>query len=124
MPEKLIDPRPAGALGTNLRHLHVLCAVADAGSIAHAAEGLYRVSSAVARSIAELEAVLHVPLFERRSRGMLINRYGDIVLVRARRIEGLFEAARKQRTARGGVLSSADVSSLFASIMNGRRLAV
>ncbi|MET0351673.1 MAG: LysR family transcriptional regulator [Rhizobacter sp.] len=124
MPEKPLDPRPAGALGTNLRHLHVLCAVADAGSIAHAAEGLYRVSSAVARSISELEAVLGVPLFERRSRGMVINRYGDIALVRARRIEGLFEAARQQLTARGGVLSSADVSSLFASIMNGRRLAV
>jgi LysR family transcriptional regulator of gallate degradation len=124
MPEKFIDSRPAGALGTNLRHLHVLCAVADAGSIAHAAEGLYRVSSAVARSISELEAVLGVPLFERRSRGMVINRYGEIVLVRARRIEGLFEAARQQLTARGGVQSSADVNSLFASIMNGRRLAV
>lgn len=124
MPEKFINSRPAGALGTNLRHLHVLCAVAGAGSIAQAAEGLYRVSSAVARSISELEAVLGVPLFERRSRGMVINRYGDIVLVRARRIEGLFEAARQQLTARGGVQSSADVHSLFASIMNGRRLAV
>lgn len=124
MPDKFIDSRPAGALGTNLRHLHVLCAVADAGSIAHAAEGLYRVSSAVARSISELESVLGVPLFERRSRGMVINRYGDIVLVRARRIEGLFEAARQQLMARGGVQSSADVNSLFASIMNGRRLAV
>lgn len=124
MPDKFIDSRPAGALGTNLRHLHVLCAVADAGSIAHAAEGLYRVSSAVARSISELESVLGVPLFERRSRGMVINRYGDIVLVRARRIEGMFEAARQQLMARGGVQSSADVNSLFASIMNGRRLAV
>ena len=81
MPDKFIDSRPAGALGTNLRHLHVLCAVAEAGSIAHAAEGLYRVSSAVARSISELETVLGVPLFERRSRGMVINRYGDLSLI-------------------------------------------
>jgi LysR family transcriptional regulator of gallate degradation len=124
MQEKLIDHRHDGALGTNLRHLHVLCAVADAGSIAQAAEGLYRVSSAVARSISELEAVLGVPLFERRSRGMVLNRYGAIVLTRARRIDSLFDDARQQLIARGGVQSSADVQSLFASIMNGRRLAV
>ena len=55
---KFIDRDQSGALGINLRHLHVLCAVADAGSIAHAADRLYRVSSAVARSISELEAVL------------------------------------------------------------------
>lgn len=124
MKEKLIATPHDGALGTNLRHLHVLCAVADAGSIAQAAEGLYRVSSAVARSIAELESVLGVPLFERRARGMVLNRFGDIVLTRARRIDGLFLEARQQLIARGGVQSSADVQSLFASIMNGRRLAV
>lgn len=122
--EKVMDPPRQGALGTNLRHLHVLCAVADAGSIANAAEGLYRVSSAVARSISELEGVLHVPLFERRARGMLLNRYGEIVLTRARRIEREFDEARQQLVARGGVRASTDVSSLFASIMNGRRLAV
>ncbi|KQW01206.1 LysR family transcriptional regulator [Rhizobacter sp. Root1221] len=122
--EKLIDHPPSGALGTNLRHLHVLCAVAQAGSIAQAAEGLFRVPSAVARSITELEAVLGVPLFERRARGMVPNRHGDIVLTRARRIEQAFDEARQQLMARSGVRSSADVHTLFASIMNGRRLAV
>jgi LysR family transcriptional regulator, regulator for genes of the gallate degradation pathway len=84
---KFIERDRSSTLAINLRHLHVLCAVADAGSIAQAADGLYRVSSAVARSISELEAVLAVSLFERHSRGMLPNASGEIVLVRARRIE-------------------------------------
>lgn len=122
--KKLIVPAHADTLDLSLRHLHVLCAVADAGSIAHAAEGLFRVSSAVARSVAELEAALAVPLFERHSRGMTPTPRGEIVLTRAWRIERQFDEARQQLIARGGVRSSADVHSLFATIMNGRRLAV
>ena len=121
---KLIARVRAEALGINLRQLHVLCAVADAGSIAQAADGLHRVSSAVARSISELEATLDVLLFERRSRGMVANANGDIVLNRARRIEREFDDARQLLVARGCVRSSADVHGLFASLLNGRRLAV
>jgi len=122
---KVIDgDRAAAALGINLRHLRALSAVASAGSVAGAAQGLFRVSSAVTRSIAELERALGRPLFERRSRGMVLNTYGDLALARARRIEQEFEAARTQLAARGGIGASADVHSLFASILNGRRLAV
>jgi LysR family transcriptional regulator of gallate degradation len=112
------------ALAINLRHLRALSAVAAAGSIAAAAEGLYRVASAVTRSISELEAALGRPLFERRARGMALTAYGELVLTRARRIEHEFEAARTQLAARGGIGAAADVRSLFASILNGRRLAV
>lgn len=123
--QKLIDGHHASAaLGINLRHLRALSAVASAGSIAGAAEGLFRVSSAVTRSIAELERALGRPLFERRARGMVLNTYGELALARARRIEQEFEAARAQLAARGGIGASADVHSLFASILNGRRLAV
>ncbi len=123
-PDPRIDPPRSEALGINLRHLRALSAVAAAGSIAGAADGLYRVASAVTRSIAELEATLGRPLFERRSRGMALNAYGQLVLVRTRRIEREFEEARAQLVARGGVRPSADVHSLFAAILNGRRLAV
>jgi LysR family transcriptional regulator of gallate degradation len=114
----------AAALGINLRHLRALSAVATAGSIAGAAQGLFRVSSAVTRSIAELERALGRPLFERRARGMVLTTYGDLALVRARRIEQEFEAARTQLATRGGIGTPAEVHSLFASILNGRRLAV
>ena len=121
---KLIDSTPGASLGINLRHLRALSAVVAAGSISGAADTLYRVPSAVTRSIGELEGALRRPLFDRQARGMALNAYGELVLVRARRIEQEFEAARAQLIARGGVRSSADVQSLFASILNGRRLAV
>ena len=121
---KVIDGGHVSALGINLRHLRALSAVAAAGSIAAAAEGLFRVSSAVTRSIGELEGALGRPLFERHARGMVLNAYGELALVRARRIEQEFEAARAQLATRGGIGASADIHSLFASILNGRRLAV
>ncbi len=112
------------ALGMNLRHLRALSAVASAGSISAAAERLFRVTSAVTRSIAELEAALGRPLFDRRARGMALNAYGELVLARVRRIAQEFQEARAQLVARGGIGSSADVQSLFGAILNGRRLAV
>ncbi|MDM0115475.1 LysR family transcriptional regulator [Variovorax sp. J22R133] len=121
---KVIDSAYAAALGINLRHLRAVTAVAAAGSISGAAEGLYRVPSAVTRSISELEGALGRPLFDRRSRGMALNAYGELVLARARRVEHEFAQAQAQLVARGGMRASADVNSLFASILNGRRLAV
>ncbi|OAK60854.1 LysR family transcriptional regulator [Variovorax paradoxus] len=112
------------ALGINLRHLRAFSAVAAAGSVAAAAEALYRVASAVTRSVLDLEAALGRPLFDRRARGMALNAYGELVLVRALRIEREFEEARTQLVARGGMDGGADVHSLFTSILNGRRLAV
>lgn len=121
---KVIDRTDSVALGINLRHLRAFSAVAAAGSIAAAAEALFRVASAVTRSILDLESMLGRPLFDRRSRGVALNAYGELVLARALRIEREFEAARTQLAARGGIDAAADVHSLFASILNGRRLAV
>ena len=124
-------PPPMGADGIrsaafriNLRHLRALVAVAAAGSVSGAAEDLYRVRSAVTRSISELEGALGRQLFDRRSRGMSLNSYGQLVLVRAQRIEQEFAEARDQLVARAGIHHATDVVSLFASILNGRRLAV
>ncbi|MGJ7500284.1 LysR family transcriptional regulator [Variovorax sp. ZT5P49] len=121
---KVIEHADSVALGINLRHLRAFSAVASTGSIAAAAEALFRVASAVTRSILDLEAALGRPLFDRRSRGVALNAYGGLVLVRALRIEREFEEARTQLVARGGIDSTADVHSLFTSILNGRRLAV
>ncbi|WP_432731143.1 LysR family transcriptional regulator [Variovorax sp. W6] len=121
---KVIEHADSVALGINLRHLRAFSAVASAGSIAAAADALFRVASAVTRSILDLEAVLGRPLFDRGPRGVALNAYGELVLVRALRIEREFEEARTQLAARGGVDGAADVHSLFASILNGRRLAV
>jgi LysR family transcriptional regulator of gallate degradation len=111
-------------LGINLRHLRALSAVASAGSITGAAENLFRVPSGVTRAITELEAALGRRLFDRRSRGVTLNSYGELVLVRAHRVEAEFELGRTQLVSRGGVRASADMSGLFNSMLNGRRLAV
>ena len=119
-----LDDPDTSFLRINLRYLRALSAVASAGSIAAAAEGLFRVSSAVTRSISELETTLGRKLFERHPRGMMLTPCGAMVLKRAQRIEQEFDLARAQLVARGGIGPSVEVKSLFASILNGRRLAV
>ncbi len=112
------------ALAINLRHLRALSAVASAGSIAAAADELYRVPSAVTRSISELEGALGKQLFDRHARGMTLTAFGALVLVRAQRIEREFEAARDQLVSRGGIAPRVDIHSVFAAMLNGRRLAI
>ncbi|MCU4117748.1 LysR family transcriptional regulator [Variovorax sp. N23] len=123
-PHQVIDRWDSAALGINLRQLQAFSAVAAAGSIARAAEGLLRVPSAVTRSVLQLEGALGRPLFDRGSRGVTLNASGELVLVRARRIEREFEEARTHLVARGCIDSTVDPKSLFTSILNGRRLAV
>jgi LysR family transcriptional regulator, regulator for genes of the gallate degradation pathway len=71
----------------SLRHLHAFTFVAAAGGIRRSSESLYRASSAVARSVAALEESLGTQLFERKGRGMLLTAAGEVVRLRADRIE-------------------------------------
>lgn len=134
--KKLIDtekPTSAGgALQLNLRHLQAFSAVADAGSVTQAADTLFRVASAVTRSVAELEACLGVSLFERKARGMLMNVYGEAVRVRAQRVEQEFaaaclELAGSDAAAPRQAIEAVEVieaRSLLASMFSARRLAL
>jgi LysR family transcriptional regulator of gallate degradation len=78
----------------SLRHLHAFCAVAASGGIRKSSESLFRASSAVARSVAALEEALDVQLFERKGRGMLLTAAGDVVRLRADRIDALLRGVR------------------------------
>jgi len=80
----------------SLRHLHAFNAVAASGGIRASSESLYRASSAVARSVASLEASLDAQLFERKGRGMLLTAAGDVVRKRADRIEAELHAVREE----------------------------
>ncbi|MFZ6724414.1 LysR family transcriptional regulator [Undibacterium sp. MH2W] len=80
----------------SLRHLHAFNVVATTGGIRRSSEALFRASSAVVRSVAALEAELAVPLFERKGRGMLLTAAGDVVRVRAERIEAELQAIREE----------------------------
>jgi DNA-binding transcriptional LysR family regulator len=63
-----------------LQHLHVLMAVAQAGSMNKAAVLLNTGQSAISRSIAELEHTVGVGLFDRNSQGVEPNQYGRALL--------------------------------------------
>lgn len=103
-----------------LRHLRVFLSVAQSGSISRSAEYIYKAPSAITRSLNQLELELGQELFERKPRGMLLNRYGEAVLTRARRIQEEIETA-------AGVLCQQpghNVASLTQLLMSGRKLQV
>jgi LysR family transcriptional regulator of gallate degradation len=78
----------------SLHHLHAFSSVAATGGIRRSADMLYRASSAVARSVAALEASLSAQLFERKGRGMLLTAAGETVRLRAQIIEAELREVR------------------------------
>jgi LysR family transcriptional regulator of gallate degradation len=104
----------------SLRHLHAFNAVAATGGIRRSSDTLYRASSAIARSVAALEDSLGAQLFERKGRGMLLTAAGDVVRLRADRIEAELHTVRDEAVRlrdRGG----AKVGGIEA-LLNERRL--
>ncbi|MFE7115240.1 LysR substrate-binding domain-containing protein [Streptomyces sp. NPDC057654] len=69
--DRLLDGR------LKLRHLTLVAAIADQGSIMRAAETLHITQPVVTRGLHELEAILGVPLFDRGPRGVTPTIYGE-----------------------------------------------
>ena len=63
-----------------LRDLHILMAVADAGSMAKAAARLRISHPAVSKAISEIEGTLGVRLFDRNSLGAELTAHGEVLL--------------------------------------------
>ena len=59
--------------------LRVFHAVAEAGSFTHAGETLNLSQSAISRQIGALEDSLHIPLFHRHARGLILTEQGDML---------------------------------------------
>ena len=59
--------------------LRIFHAVAEAGSFTHAGESLNLSQSAVSRQISALEENLHVPLFHRHARGLILTEQGELL---------------------------------------------
>jgi DNA-binding transcriptional LysR family regulator len=80
--------------------------VARAGSVAEASARLHVATSAISRQIASLEAALGAPLFERHSRGMVLNAAGEVLAGHARRTQldadAAVEEIRSLRRLRAG----------------------
>lgn len=67
-----------------LRHLRVLCAIADAGSVGRAAAVLGCSQPALSTQLRRIEAFFGSPLFERRMTGVVLTECGAEVLGQAR----------------------------------------
>lgn len=67
-----------------LRHLKVVCTIADEGSVTKAAASLGLAQPALTAQLGRIEKSLGGPLFERDHRGVRSTPLGDLVLARAR----------------------------------------
>lgn len=94
------EERFAAPTGMTLRQLELFCAVADHGSFAGAAQGLYLTPNAVALAVTELETHLGARLCVRqRARGVSLTPVGMRLVDRARRL--LRDAGELQREVGG-----------------------
>lgn len=69
-----------------IRHLVLVTAIADEGTLVRAAESLHISQPVVTRGLREVEDVLGVPLFERLPRGVVPTEYGYPFIERARSV--------------------------------------
>ncbi|MEW1657586.1 MULTISPECIES: LysR family transcriptional regulator [unclassified Streptomyces] len=83
-----------------LRHLRVLCAIADAGSVGRAASDLGYSQPAMSTQLQRIEQHFGQPLFKRNASGVELTRYGTEVLAQARDV--LTRAAAIGRPAEDG----------------------
>jgi len=78
--DRLLDGR------VKIRHLVLITAIADEGTLVRAAESLHITQPVVTRGLREVEEVLGVALFERLPRGVRPTPYGHAFIERARSV--------------------------------------
>ena len=96
------------ALQLHLKHLRLIAAIAQHRQMSLAADALGMTQPAASRTLAEAEARVGVPLFERHPKGMLLTDAGEGLARRARNIlDELNDAAdevERLRLGRGGIV--------------------
>jgi DNA-binding transcriptional LysR family regulator len=92
----------------HLKHLRLIAAIAEHRQVSLAADALGMTQPAASRTLAEAEARVGVPLFERHPKGMLPTNAGEGLARRARNIlDELTDAAdevERLRLGRGGIV--------------------
>ncbi len=82
-----------------LRHLQLLAALADAGSVQRAATAVGMSQPAATQALADLEELLGASLFERHNRGVRPTALGDVVVPVARNVLQALRAATETLSA-------------------------
>ena len=75
----------------NIRHLRIMKAVSEEASMSRAAEKLYMSQPGISHAIAELEAEVGAPLFDRICRRIQLNEAGKLFLDKAVRLLELYD---------------------------------
>ena len=111
-----------------LRHLRVICAIAESGSVTKAAASLGLAQPALTAQLQRIERALGGPLFDRDRRGARPTPLGEFVLARARvllpAVKGL-QADAVRLTGSGATITRYRVGATNGPIVSGlvRRLA-
>ena len=108
-----LHERGHGRSVVDLIQLRYFQAVARHQHVSRAAEELGVAQPALSRSIGRLEAELGIPLFDRRGRRVVLNRFGALFLSRVGNALGQLEQGRRQlqdaaSLARGSVAVAAE----------------
>ncbi|PKV89564.1 DNA-binding transcriptional LysR family regulator [Streptomyces sp. TLI_146] len=74
------------AMDLELRHLRVVCAIAEAGSLTKAAAALRMTQPGLSAQLRRIETMLGGALFDRRRDGAVPTGFGELVLTRAQSI--------------------------------------
>lgn len=107
--DRLLDGR------VKIRHLVLVTAIADEGTLVRAAESLHITQPVVTRGLREVEEVLGVPLFERLPRGVRPTQYGHSFIERARSVLAELRAAGEEvRLLQSGQLGTVTVGTHLA----------
>ncbi|WP_457032493.1 LysR family transcriptional regulator [Kitasatospora sp. P5_F3] len=69
-----------------LRHLRIICAIAESGSLSRAAAALRLSQPGLSAQLRRIENLLGGPLFDRRPSGAVPTAFGEVVLARARSV--------------------------------------
>ncbi|MFD4374868.1 LysR substrate-binding domain-containing protein [Streptomyces sp. NPDC058486] len=97
------------------RHLTLLLAVFEHGSVVRAAETLHLTQPAATRTLRELEAIADLPLFVRVPRGMRPTVYGEALVAHARAVVAEVRRAEEHLTGlRQGQDGTVTVGTLLA----------
>ncbi|MCT2583334.1 LysR family transcriptional regulator [Actinophytocola gossypii] len=100
-----------------LRHLRVVCAVAESGSVTKAAARLGLAQPALTAQLNRIERALGGPLFERDRRGSRPTSLGELVLARARVLLPVVEDLRHEAARLSGT-GAATVRYRIGSVCN------
>lgn len=111
-----------------LRHLRIVCAIAEQGSLTKAATALGQAQPALTAQLQRIERMLGGPLFDRDRRGARPTALGELVLARARLVLPVVEGLEDEAThlARDGAAPRAHrIGAVPGPVLSGlvRRLA-